>query len=375
MDWVCEELDEVRVELEEFKEECRAKKELCDSLRKAHNEQVIKFQEAKVQIEKQAQELNVKSEEISQLKQLYEDLKSSFNEKDSLLEHLNFASEKLLADYGGRFQKLEGENKELAMALDEATTRIQTLESKICSGNEEVEGLKRLLSNKQQKCFKADQKAIVSKELKQRLDTILKQEEENRHIQEQLKWKNEQFVHLEEAHRRLQDQFRSCKADWERERSTLVEEISSLQTNLDSQTRTSETLQTQLKMCNQALAHEESRRKFLEVEVSELQLYFEFFFENSHETNSKIEHLTLTRDEEIGNLRNLLGTKETLSKEMEHKIAHLKQEKQGLNVSLKESQITNAGMTSSLKKLKKKIQDLQQLHKNCLLDLQKKKFE
>ncbi|KAK1359171.1 hypothetical protein POM88_043645 [Heracleum sosnowskyi] len=372
MDGVCDELDEVRAELEKLKEECRSKTKLIDSLRTAHNEQKSKLQGAMVQIEELARELHVKSEEIPELKQLYEDLKAKFHEKDSLLRHLNCANEKLHVDYGAKFQKLEAEIKELAAALDEATERIQDLELKDRSRTEEVEGLKRLLFNKQKKFTESDQEAMESKKVKQREDMILKLEEENRHVEEKLKWKNEQFAHLEDAHRKLQEQFRSCKVDWKRERSALVEEISSLQTSLDSQTRISETLQTRLKMCNQALSHEESRRKILEVEVSELKSHFETAFSSSHETKTNSDHLTLKRDEDIANLRNLIGTKEINSKEMEHRIAQLEQERQGLKESFKESQINNAELTSLLKELEYKIQDLEQLHENTSMNLQTK---
>ncbi|WOH04858.1 hypothetical protein DCAR_0624270 [Daucus carota subsp. sativus] len=372
MNGVCDELDEVRAELEKLKEECRSKTKLIDSLRTAHNEQKSKLQGAMAQIEELAQELRVKTEEIPELKKLYEELELKVHEKESLLRHLNSANEKLRADYGARFQKLEAENKELAAALDEATERIQDLELKDRSRNEEVEGLKRLISNKQKKFFESDQNAIEDKEGKQKEVVILRLEDENRHVQEQLKWKNEQFAHLEDAHRKLQEQFRSSTVDWKRERSALIEEISSLQSSLDSQTRISETLQTRLKMCNQALAHEESRRKILEVEVSELKSHFETAFSSSHETKTNSDHLTFKRDEEISNLRNLIGTKDINSKEMEHRIAQLEQEKQGLKDSLKESEINNAELTLSLKKLEYKIQDLEQLHENTLINLQKK---
>ncbi|XP_074348708.1 uncharacterized protein LOC141687365 [Apium graveolens] len=372
MNGVCDELDGMRAELEKLKEECRSKTKLIDSLRTAHNEQKSKLQGAMVQIEELARELHVKSEEIPELKQLYEDLKAKAHEKDSLLRHLNCANEKLRVDYGARFLKLEAENKELVAALDEATERIQDLELKDRSRTEELEGLKRLLFNKQKKFTESDQEAMESKKVKQREDMILKLEEENRLVEEKLKWKNEQFAHLEDAHRKLQEQFRSCKVDWKRERSALVEEISSLQTSLDSQTRISETLQTRLKMCNQALSHEESRRKILEVEVSELKSHFESAFSSSHETKTNSDHLTLKRDEDIANLRNLIGTKEINSKEMEHRIVQLEQEKQGLKESFKESQISNAELTLLLKKLEYKIQDLELLHENTSMNLQKK---
>jgi predicted nucleic acid-binding Zn-ribbon protein len=160
-------------------------------------------------------------------------------------------------------------------------------------------------------------------------------QEENRNAQDQLKWKKEQFKHLEEAHRKLQDQFKLNKEEWERGKSALLEEISLLQTSLDSKTRILEDVQKRLEMCNQALAHEETRRKFLEVEVSEFKSRYEHVFSQCQQERSKFESLTVQRDEEIAKLRNSLGTKHTSAKEMEIRIAHLEQENQELRESLK----------------------------------------
>ncbi|XP_030943020.1 uncharacterized protein At4g38062-like [Quercus lobata] len=377
MEDVYKELDEVKAEIEKLKAEYRIKTELSESLKRAHNEQLLKHQEAKLQIEKQTQELNAKSEEISELRKINEDLTSSLHEKELSFRNLSSVNEKFQADCGQKLQKLEGENRELVLALDETTARKKELELNVCDSHKEIEGLKRLLLVTERKCFEAEQMAQKPKELRQRDVVIVKLEEENRDVQDQLKWKNEQFKHLEEAHKRLQDQFQLSKEEWEREKSALLEEISSLQTNLDSQTRILEGLQTRLDMCNQALAHEESRRKFLEVQVSEFKIRFENVFAQSEEETSKVLNLTVQRDEEIARLRNALGSKETLTKEMEFKIVHLEQENQDLGESLKElreAQIKNAGATS-LTKLRNKLKGLEQVHSNCSNNLKAKESE
>ncbi|KAL4614952.1 hypothetical protein ACB092_07G089400 [Castanea dentata] len=378
MEGVYKELDEVKAEIEKLKAEYRIKTELSESLKRAHNEQLLKHQEAKLQIEKQTQELNAKSEEISELRKINEDLTSSLREKELSFRHLSSVNENFRADCGQKLQKLEGENRELVLALDETTARKKELELNVCDSHKEIEGLKRLLLVTERKCFEAEQMAQKPKELRQRDVMIVKLEEENRDVQDQLKWKNEQFKHLEEAHKRLQDQFQLSKEEWEREKSALLEEISSLQTSLDSQTRILEGLQTRLDMCNQALAHEESRRKFLEVQVSEFKIRFENVFAQSEEETSKVLNLTVQRDEEIAQLRNALGSKETLTKEMEFRIAHLEQENQDLGESLKElreAQIKNAGATSSLTKLRNKLKGLEQVHSNCCNNLKAKESE
>ena len=377
MEDVYKELDEVKVEIEKLKAEYQIKTELSESLKRAHNEQLLKHQEAKLQIEKQTQELNAKSEEISELRKINEDLTSSLHEKELSFRHLSSVNERFRADCGQKLQKLEGENRELVLALDETTARKKELELNVCDSHKEIEGLKRLLLVTERKCFEAEQMAQKPKELRQRNVVIVKLEEENRDVQDQLKWKNEQFKHLEEAHKRLQDQFQLSKEEWEREKSALLEEISSLQTNLDSQTRILEGLQTRLDMCNQALAHEESRRKFLEVQVSEFKIRFENVFAQSEEETSKVLNLTVQRDEEIARLRNALGSKETLTKEMEFRIVHLEQENQDLGESLKElreAQIKNAGATS-LTKLRNKLKGLEQVHSNCSNNLKAKESE
>jgi chromosome segregation ATPase len=375
MEGIYKELDEVKAEMVKLKAECQIKTELSESLKRAHNEQLLKYQEAKQHIEKQAQELNSKSEEISEARQIREDFKSSLHEKEISLRHFSSVNEKLRADCGQKLQKLEGENRELVLALNEVTARNKELEQNVCASHKEIEGLKSLLMVAERKCFEVEQRAQKAKEVRQRDDVILKLEEENRDVWDQLKWKNEQFKHLEEAHKRLQDLFQLSKEEWERGKSVLLEEISSLQTSLDSQTRILEGLQTRLEMCNQALALEESRRKFLEVQVSELNSRFNNVFSQCDEENSKIQNLIVPRDEEIGRLRNSLGRKETLVKEMEFRIVHLEQENQELGESLKEfreAQIRNAGANSSLTKLRNKLRGLEQVHSNCSTNLKAK---
>lgn len=374
---VYKELDNVKAEIERLKAELRVEKELSETLKKSHCELLIKFQEAKKEVEKQTRELNVKLEEISQVRQVSETLQSCLHEKESSLRHLSSLHEKLRADRELKLKKLEGENKELAFAFDEVSERNKELEQNACASSREIEGLKRRLLTTERKCIEAEEKAKAAKDLRQRDDTIMNLEEENRNAQDQLKWKKEQFKHLEEAHRKLQDQFKLNNEEWERGKSALLEEISLLQTSLDSKTRILEDVQKRLEMCNQALAHEETRRKFVEVEVSEYKSRYEHVFSQCQQERSKFESLTVQRDEEIAKLRNSLGTKHTSAKEMEIRIAHLEQENQEIRESLKElqeSHIRNPGVTS-LTKLRNKLRGLEQVHSNCSRNLKAKESE
>nr|XP_011468604.1 PREDICTED: uncharacterized protein At4g38062 [Fragaria vesca subsp. vesca] len=369
MDSVYVELDEVKAELEKLRAEYKSKAELSDNLRKAHNEQLSKVQEASLKIEKQAQELNENAETISTVQQMCEDLKCSLKDKESMIQHLRAANDRLRVDCDEKYRKLEETNRVLALALDEANEKKMDEEQTIRAYTEEIQGLKARLSDSQKKCLEAEKKANASKELRERDEVILSVEEENRKVQDQLKWKKEQFRHLEEAHEKLRDQFKESKKEWEREKSSLLDKICSLETNLDSQTRISDDLQKRLQMCNQALAHEESRRKRLEVQVSEFQALFTSDFSDSDDTKSQLEGLTAERDKEIASLRQSLSTKATLHKEMEYQTGKLQQENEELRMSLKElqeAQIQSAPGSPSLAKLRSKLKRLEQMHRDSV---------
>ncbi|KAK6916182.1 hypothetical protein RJ641_019043 [Dillenia turbinata] len=377
MEEICKELDEIKTEMEKLKAEYKIKTELCESLRKGYHEQQQRIEEAKVQIEKQTLELNSKSEEISELKNLYEELKSNLHEKELSVRQLSSVNEKLRIDSSERLQQLEVENKNLVLALDESTVRIESLELKIHACDKEIEGLKRLLSVSQKKFTEAEQKANDQGELRQRDGIILRLEEEKRSIGEQLKWKKEQFEHLEEAYTNLQGKFQSDKEEWEKEKSLLIDKICSLQTSLDSQIRISEGLQAQLQICNQALAHEESQRKHLEAQLSESKLCMENAFAECEEAKSVIKGLTAKRDEEVAALRCTLRTKDMLSREMELRYQQLEQENKELQDTIKElreDQINHPGSVS-YSKLRNKLRGLEKVHGKCLPVLKARESE
>ncbi|XP_071691648.1 uncharacterized protein [Rutidosis leptorrhynchoides] len=371
-------VDEVGAQNEKLKEEICSKTDLCNTLKRVQDELITKFNETKLQSEKQALELSVKAEELSTLSQLCQDLKSSLQEKDLSVKHLNSAIEKLHYDYGEKLQRLERENKDLVLALDESTTTCQSLKLKVDSSNKEIEDLKGVILVKDKKILEISDESQTTKVLMQRDEVICELEKKYSDVQDKLKWKNEQFQHLEEAHRRLQDSFKSSKAEWDKERCFLVNEIESLQIKLDSETRKSDNLQTQLSICNQSLAREESSRKLLEVELSDYKSRFENISSECDEAKSTIEKLTHKRDEEVAELRDSLAAKYSVAKEMGYKMAHLEQENRDLTASLKEfqqSQISNCGNTGSMKKPQKKYNSLEHVHKNCGQKLKEKEAE
>ncbi|XVF61510.1 hypothetical protein PTKIN_Ptkin08bG0135800 [Pterospermum kingtungense] len=378
MEKVYEELDEVKVENEKLKADFKSKAELCEHLKKVQKEQVTKIQEASSKIEKQEQQLLEKEEEISVLKQANEDLKHSLNEKASIIKHLNAANDRLKAERDEKNQKWEEENRRLVLALDEANETNIDQEQKINVLKAEIEGLKSHLSFSRNKCSEAEKKAKNLKELRERDDLLVKVEEDKSKVADQLKWKKEQFKHLEEALEKLRHQFKASKKEWEQEKSTLLDEISSLETRLDSEIRKTADLGNRLQMCNQALAHEETRRKYLEVEISEFNARYENIFSECQDAKSQLECLNSQRDNEVATLRHLLGTKESFCKEMEYRAGKLEQENQELLASLKELQearIQEAGSSSSLSKLKNKLKSVELMHKECSTNLRAKEAE
>ncbi|GAU24074.1 hypothetical protein TSUD_388670 [Trifolium subterraneum] len=374
-DTVHTELDDVKAELEKLRAECRVKTQHIDSLR---NDRGVQFQEITKLAEKRACELDLKSEEIYELKRINEDLKSSLNEKEKHIVHLSLENNKIQARFAEEVLKLEGSNSELVLALDEITARNGYLEKNVSASSEEISRLKSLLLVTEKKCIEAEERAKQAETLRLKEDVIMQLEEENTTVQDKIKWRNEQFKHLEEAYQQLKVQFRSSKEEWEKERSSLLGEISSLQTSLDSQTRTLEGLQSRFEMCNHALACEESKRKLLEAEISEFKTNFEDVYGQCEEKKSEIQRLTVLRNEEITELRNSLGKKETLVKELERKIVYLEQDNQELGDSLKEfreAQIRDAGGNSMTSKIRNKLRKLEEVHKNCSAILKSKESE
>ncbi|PON37509.1 hypothetical protein PanWU01x14_319640 [Parasponia andersonii] len=369
------ESDSFKAELEKFKAEIET--ELSESLKKAHSEQLLKLEEAKKQIEKQSQELKVKYEELAEAREFSKKLESCLQEKELSVRNLSSMHEKVKADFEQKLKNSKGENRDLVSSLDDSTTRNKELEQDVYASSKQIDGLKELLLVTEKKYLEAQQMAQETKELRHRDEMIIKLEDESNNVQDQLKWKKEQFKHLEEAHKRLQDQFEMSKQNWEREKSALIEETSSLQASFNSQTRILEGLQTRLEMCNHALAHEESKRKSLEVQVSDYESRFENSFSQFQEEKLEIQRLFVERNEEIAKLRTTLGTDDTLAKEMEFKVLHLERENEDLTRSLKElqeAQIRNAGITS-FTKLHNKLKRLEQVQSNCSAKLEAKESE
>ncbi|XP_030499090.2 uncharacterized protein At4g38062 [Cannabis sativa] len=375
---VYEELDEAKAEVEKLRVENKSKTEVSENLKRSYNEQLKKAQAASSKIEKQAEEINDKAHELSVLKQRFEDVQCSLNEKESIIRRLNAANEKIRVDCDDKFRKWEEENKGLILALEKANEKNVDQEQLIHSYKEQIEVFKGSLSVSQKKCFEVEKNAKGAKEAGERENVLFKLEEDKRKIEEQLKWKKEQFTHLEEAHRKMRDQFKASQKEWELEKNSMIDEIDSLQTRLDSQTRISEDFQDRLQTCTQALAHEESRRKYLEVQFSEVQSRFDNVFNDYQDAKSQLECFTEKRNEEIASLRHALDKKEILLKEMEYQKRQMEQEMQEVQFSLKELQealIQKASGSPSVAKLRNKLKCSEQMHKESTAILRAKEAE
>ncbi|KAK4795346.1 hypothetical protein SAY86_013340 [Trapa natans] len=375
-DRVREELDEAKIEIEKLKGGCRRKAEENENLKRVCSEHLSKLQEASLRLESNERELNERAGEISMLKQVWEEVQQSLAEKDSIIKRLNAANGKLRADFSTRSQKLEEEKKSLALAFEEANLKCEDQEGKIKALEEENNNLKELLDLSSKRRSEAEQRASAPKELRDQDSVICSLEEEVRKLEDGLKWKKEQFKHLEEAHVKLRDQYETEKKAWESEKSTLLNQTLSLQENLDSQTRIAEDLKKKLEMCNQALAHEEGRRKALEVQLSNFKNQFNSVLMESDELKLQLERVLDKNNEEIACLRHSLGMRETDYKEVQLRANLLETENRELLSMLKElreERISGGG--NSLAKLKHKLKNVEQVHRECSKNLRAKEIE
>ncbi|CAN6679808.1 unnamed protein product [Malus baccata var. baccata] len=125
------------------------------------------------------------------------------------MQHLKAANNKRRINCVEKCQKLEDIN--IVLALDEANKKKIDQEQTISVHKEEIKGLKVI----QNKCLEAEKKANAPKKLRETYKVILKLENENQNVQDNLKWKNEQFKHLKEEHDKLCVQFKASKKECE----------------------------------------------------------------------------------------------------------------------------------------------------------------
>ncbi|CAM0875376.1 unnamed protein product [Alopecurus aequalis] len=378
MEEMAKELDGLRAEVEARAAECRAKSVLVDGLRRESAEQAARLRDARAEVERQAGEIAAKDQDLSSTRDQCEEIRAKFAEKEQAFRHLCAAHEGLKSSLREKSEGWEAEKRNLVAALEESEVKRLEQDVAMRSCNEEIARFRRLLSEKEKKCSEAEQRALAQREVMMRDDTLAKLEEEKAAVQGKLKWKAEQFRHLEEALKKVRDEFRVAERQWGSDRSTLVDQIGTLETNLESKTRVTEEFRSRLEMCSQALAHEEGRRKMLEAEMSDLSHKYGNVVSEYEEARSTIELLTSKRDGEIASLRSSLAEKVTMLNEMEYCKARIDQENEDLRSSLKEyqeAQIGGADAVVSLKGLREKFRSLEQTHKCCTENLRDKEKE
>ncbi|KAG0451349.1 hypothetical protein HPP92_026470 [Vanilla planifolia] len=320
--------------MESLKLEYKAKCQLTEGLRRTLDDLLVKFQSTGLDVEKLAKEIAAKSEEIAAAQLRYEELGRKLQEKDSALKQLSLSSESSRAGFKEKIKELEQANKELVAALDEANIKAEGEEKIICAYKREIEGLKGQMYQLQRKCSDAELRAQAPGELRRRGEMLDQLEREKGEIEDRLKWKSEQFMHLEEALSKVQD---------------------------------ANELRTQLEMANHALAHEERRRRLLEIQISKSKEMYENIVLEYEEAKSNIETVSTKRDEEIASLRNFLSAKMMLIKDLEYKKAFLEQENQELLNAWQEARNVqcNGVDASSVKALAQKYRSLELAHKEC----------
>ncbi|KAL6637637.1 hypothetical protein ACP70R_025209 [Stipagrostis hirtigluma subsp. patula] len=378
MEEMCKELDDLRAEVDALRADLRAKADLADGLKRAGADQAALLREAREEAERHARDAAARGEEAAAASEQCRGLAARLADKEQALRQLCAAHEALRSSLREKTEGLEAERRGLLAALEDSESRLQEQEAALRARDSEVARLRGLLSEEERKCSDAEQRALAPREVMVRDDMLATLEEEKAAVEGKLKWKAEQFRHLEEALKKVQDEFRAAKKEWGSDRSTLVDRIGALETELDSKTRVAEDFRSRLEMCSQALAREEGRRKLVEAEMSELRHLYGNVVSEFEEARSTIESLTANRDGEIASLRSSLAEKVTMLKEMGYRKAHLEQENEDLRSSLKEyqeAQIGSADAVVSLKGLREKFQALEQTHRSCTEKLRGKEAE
>ncbi|GJN23686.1 hypothetical protein PR202_gb11354 [Eleusine coracana subsp. coracana] len=343
MEEMRKELDDRRAEVEALTADLRAKSDLADGLKRAAADQAAKLREARAEAERHAREAAARAEDAAAASEQCGQLTARLTEKEQALRQFCAAHESLKGTLRERTEGLEAGKRELLAALEESEAKREEQEAALRARDGEVARLRGLLSEKEKKCSDAEQRARAPREVMMRDDMLVKLEEEKAAVEGKLKWKAEQFRHLEEALKKVQDEFRAARKEWGADRSTLVDRIGALETELDSKTRVAEDFRSRLEMCSQALAQEEGRRKRVEAEMSELRHMYGNVVSEFEEARSTIESLTAKRDGEIAALRSTLAEKATMLKEMGYIKAHLEQENEDLRSSLKKYQEAQIG--------------------------------
>ncbi|CAH1437004.1 unnamed protein product [Lactuca virosa] len=369
---VYEELDKAKAEIEKLRSEYHVKSNLCNSLKRSHDDQIKRIQELNLKLEQQSQEVEAKTDEIHAANQSLKELQSKLKDKENIIKSFTSTNDKLRIDFNSKLQETEEEKINLLSSLDEANMKISDLEQKNRDFMDKIEVLKEgIVSVSQKKCASESKVAKASKQMRERGDMFEKLEEEKVKLEEQIKWKNEQFKHLEEAHEKLRDKLRTKEKEWDMEKSSFFDEISTLETKLDSQITLSEDLKRRLEASNQDLAHEKNQRKIQIQEannsssIAKLQKKLKTLEQIHSKCSGQIE---VKEAEWRSQMEKVVSDLNSCRKEIEKKDSHLKKitkELDGYNslmlkstMEKEESEVMIVTLKSTLLEAKLKIHDL-----------------
>ncbi|KAL3696328.1 hypothetical protein R1sor_010404 [Riccia sorocarpa] len=364
------------------------------------DEQEARLREALIQLELQSRFLDSGTDEADRAGELIDlqrschELKMKLSEKETAFRSLRDAHEQLRSSHKKKEEKMRQEKDEVINALEASELQCEEQRVRLRELENEVSRFKTQASNMEKKCAKAESKAkessSVLEELQSRLDETITElfelknsntqvdsmrirlqeceralsheksqrakaekslkalkhreevleeaEQEHKELQERFKWRNEQFQSLEEAHSKLRSEYGLKKREWESEKGGMLSEIDSLQSALDSKERLLVQVQNQLQMVHQALAHEETRRKALEVQAEDASRGLEQATADCEAARSAVDTLREQMSSEIGSLRDALGTKDRQFKELEIKHSQMEQEHIELKAFEKEYQ-------------------------------------
>lgn len=216
------------------------------------------------------------------------------------------------------------------MELETLAVSVAELAETKKQAEELVVKLKATENSLKQEMAARDLAELALKEYKKREEHLLMLEEGHSELQGKSKWRNEQFQSLEEAHSIIRTEFQESQRIWESERDSMVGEIDTLRENLQSKGKLIHDLQCRLEMLQQALAHEQSHRKVLELELVEARTGMGEAAADLERMHSVIENLKRETGEEIVLLKNNVSVKDRQIREMEIRQKEIEQEHEEL---------------------------------------------
>ncbi|BBN02712.1 hypothetical protein MPTK1_2g17480 [Marchantia polymorpha subsp. ruderalis] len=349
---------DLKMRLLEKESALRSLKDAHDQLRGSHKRKEDKLQQEREEVINALEASELKCEEQSaRLRELENDL-SRFKVQTANMEKRCSKAESKASESSSMVSELQSKLDSTVMELFE----LKNSSSQVDSMRMRLKDCESALSHEKSQRASAE-KAL--KELKHREEHLEEVEQQQKELNGRLKWRNEQFQSLEEAHSKLRTDFRVRKTEWDSERSGMLSEIDTLQGTLDSKERLLQQVQNQLQMVHQALAHEESRRKVLEIQAAEARQGLEQATADCEAAQSSIESLRQQTSTEIGSLRDTLGAKDRQLKDLQVTFLHMEQEFRELKTMEKEYRdwlSTHGEQQKQMADMKEKMSHLVEAH-------------